>query len=154
MENGNYNQSYRIDIRVIYDFIESVAVESQGSAAKHNNYLNICIMFVEAALYRYNDYPYYQIHEALGEYIFSEETIDKIIPEIMLMVARLCSPIPRGEVVYNIEWIYETYHLMIIPMIIPSTDLVVDEESFFEKLRVEIENGDYIPEKVRRMIGY
>lgn len=148
----------RFDISQLNAHVVQSLLPHVGPGVASANFGPILVKMVECTLYPYTDYDRKQITTLLMEYGLDEEVSGVVISNLHPMIYRMVSTVFQryiGECLFEVSQDSQSTVLVRNLGFIPSEEEVTgwNVDRYVDKMYREIENGDYIPERMRRQVG-
>lgn len=155
----NVPQMVRFDISGLNAHLTQSLTPILGPGVVSANFGPILVKLIENSLYPYTDYDFRQITMLFDEYGVDSETSREISNLVQPMIHRMVSTVYHR---YIGECLFEVTQDSLTTVLVKNLGFIPDEttsslwgtiDTYVDKMHRAMENGDYIPERMRRQAG-
>ena len=146
-----------LDSRELNEYIGMLLVASVGPSARSGNYLGFIQCVIESNLYPYSDTPMEAHYQALNHLGLSEEQVDDLICIVFGNIQRTLANV-FGKAIGQHQFDVTAYPdgRLVIQDLGPARVGPVHQflNDWEKMIRQDMEDGHYIPPRIRRLAGF
>tara|TARA_B100000929_G_scaffold100901_1_gene79642 strand:- start:5331 stop:5807 length:477 start_codon:yes stop_codon:yes gene_type:complete len=155
----NVPEMVRFDIAGLNAHLSQSLIPILGPGVVSSNFGPVLVKLIENALYPYTDYDFQQIAGMFKTYGIEEDTAREVSNILHPMIHRMVSTIYHR---YIGECLFEVTQDGATTVLVKNLGFIPDEnasslwgtiDTYVDKMHRAMENGDYIPERMRRQAG-
>lgn len=154
----NYPSATYFDLANLNGLMVRLLIPHLGPPVTGANFGPFLVALLEKSLYPYTDYDDNHLLGLLGEYNISLETGYEVVGDLTPMVHRMVTTVYGGligDYLFTINQISPDTAMVSVDGPIPEeqSQSIHGVDDWVKGMQREIENGDYIPESMRRLAG-